>query len=218
MNLFDRLNYAIRNSEASLVNLLSAIAPWGAPLAPAYMSYQHMVNFLEFPQWVALSVGVVVEILGLSTIRTTLDFWSHNKRQRAEYKKSPVWIAIFAFLFYMLIVLVLNVMLDTSASAAALIASRALLTLLSVPAALILAVRAQHADLLSEISEQKAQKQKDSMKVAKVSESPGKVSDWRSLTERQKLQIAEMDVPEILQEYPISERTAYNWQRRLEDA
>ena len=42
MNVFDAINRWINSVEGSVVNLISAIAPWFAPLAPAYMAYQGM--------------------------------------------------------------------------------------------------------------------------------------------------------------------------------
>ena len=158
MNIFDRINDWVRSSEASLVNLLSAIAPWAAPLAPAFLSYTHMVNNLAFPVWVAMSVAIVVEILGLSTISTALSFWSHNKRYKTEYKKAPVGLVIVAFSFYLAIILTMNVLLEAYDGPQTHIIAKALLTLLSIPAALILAVRTQHTELLNEIKEDKEAK------------------------------------------------------------
>lgn len=161
MNLFDSLNSAIRNSEASLVNLLSAIAPWAAPIAPAYMSFFHMTGVLAFPEWVAGSVAVVVEVLGLSTISTAIAFWAHNKRYRTEFRKAPVWVAVTAFVSYLSIVLTVNVLLEATQAKYALILAKGLLTLMSVPAAIILAVRTQHTNLIDEMREDKDRRRQD---------------------------------------------------------
>ena len=45
-NIFDKLNEWINGIEGSLVNFLTAFSPWLAPLAPAYMTFVHMVEFL----------------------------------------------------------------------------------------------------------------------------------------------------------------------------
>ena len=154
-NIFDRLNDGIRNGEASLVNLLSAIAPWLAPLAPAYLSYTHMSSKLAFPKPIAWAVAIVVEVMGLSAVSTALLFWAHNKRYSKEYKKAPIKIVIGAFVFYLAVILAINVLLEISVANWALVTAKSLLTLLSIPAALILAVRTQHQELLNEIKDRK---------------------------------------------------------------
>lgn len=166
MTIFYSLNRLIRDSEASLVNLLSAVAPWLAPLAPAYLTYSHLTNAaFSFPTYIALSVAAVVEVLGLSSVSTVLAFRAHNKRYKDEKRKAPVWVALFSFVVYLLIILVINVVLDAALLAgsglrydAAVIFAKALLTLLSVPAAVILAVRTQHKEVLDEIDEQRQQR------------------------------------------------------------
>jgi hypothetical protein len=152
VTLFDRWNNGIRQGEASLVNLLSAVAPWGAPLAPAYMSYGGMVNHLDYQPWVALILAGVIEILGLATVHTTLLFWQHNRRYRAEYKRQPVELAGGMFAFYLLVVLVVNVLLEwPTTSIYTPLVARGLLTMLSIPAAVTMALRTLHTEMLNEI-------------------------------------------------------------------
>ena len=72
-NSFDKLNEWVNNTEGSLVNFLTAFSPWLAPIAPAFMTYHHMVEFLEFPIWIAVILALLVEILGFSTVSTGLE-------------------------------------------------------------------------------------------------------------------------------------------------
>jgi hypothetical protein len=231
--MFDQLNAAIRNSEASLVNLLSALAPWAAPLAPAYMSFTHMTQTLEYPIPIAWAVAIVVEVLGLSAISTIIAFWSYNRRYKAEYRKAPVWIAISSFVAYLAIVLVVNVVLDASqiadsglSQAWVTLAAKALLTLLSVPAAVILAVRTQHKELLDEIDRER-ERRRD---VSRSNHKPKQTSNQMGaqpvarrkqkffqeyqdgkLQETLKQQGLEMTPVVIAGMYQVSERTAYRW-------
>lgn len=153
-NIFDRLNYGIRGFEGSLVNLLSTLTPWLAPLIPAYMTYTHVNNYLDFPHWVALIAGITVEFLGLTTVSTTLAFWSHNQKYKTDVRRVPVIIPLLTFVFYLLVVISINVLLDVYGGQAV-IAVRVLLTLLSVPAAVIIATRRQHGEIIDEIRVQK---------------------------------------------------------------
>lgn len=156
-NVFDRANETIRDTESSLVNLLSAIAPWGAPLAPAYMAYHGMTARLGFAPAVALVLAFVIEILGLATVSTTIQFWQHNRRQRAEYRRMPVLVPAGMFAAYLLIVITVNVLLELPLpdSYQVPVIARALLSLLSIPAAVTLAIRTQFAELKREIQNAK---------------------------------------------------------------
>lgn len=161
-DFFERLNDWIRNTESSIVNFLSSFAPWLAPIIPAYMTYSHASGVLEFPIAVAIPAALVVEILGFSAVSTFLAFWFHNRRTTAGVKRAPIEVVVIAFVFYLALIVVSNVLLDgtkgTGYESWAVVAVRALYTLQTIPAALIVAVRTQHRELLSEISREKAEK------------------------------------------------------------
>jgi len=168
MNLksfFDGLNEGIRGGEQSMVNFFSAVGPWLAPLAPAYSSWHHMTTAMGFPNWVSWAIAAVVEILGLSAVSTVISFWSYNRRKMADYKKAPVWVALVSFIFYLAIILIVNVLLDLAKINSmgwdveyVKVAANGFLSLLSVPAAIILAVRTQHHELLDDLAKEKAEK------------------------------------------------------------
>lgn len=156
-NIFDRANRTIRQTEGSVVNLVSSLAPWGAPLPAMYMSYRHMIDTLKFPVEIAVPVAGVIEILGFSVVSTILSFWMHNRKYKDETKKSPVILVVAAFAFYLGIIVTMNVLIDATTGTewanGAIIAVRALLTMMSIPAALVLAVRTQHQEMLNDFEE-----------------------------------------------------------------
>jgi len=160
--IFAKWDKAIRGAEASFVNFISAIAPWGAPLPVAYMSFNHMNTVLNFPLAISIPTSLVIEILGFSTVSTIIGFWSHNRKYTDDKRKSPIGIAIGAFVLYLLIVITMNVALDatvgTSAEHGMIIAVKGLLTLMTIPAALILAVRSQHQEALMDAEETKRER------------------------------------------------------------
>lgn len=157
-NIFDRINDWIRDAEGSLVNLLSAIAPWGAPLAPAYMSFRGMQLHLGYTPFVALVVAAVIEILGLATVHTTLVFWKHNRRYSKEDNKMPTTLAGGMFALYLVIILTVNIALEWPVKwVYTPILARALLSLLAVPASITLAVRALHTELLHDMQRKRVQ-------------------------------------------------------------
>ena len=164
-NFFDRLNDWVNDTEGSLVNFLTAFSPWLAPLAPAYMTFRHMDEFLHFPFLISLALALLVEILGFSTVSTALDFWFHNRKEKSGIKRAPMEVVVGVFVFYLFLILVSNVVIDISVAyldenwqQAAVILVKALLTLQTIPGALIVAVRTGHRELLRQIKKEKEQK------------------------------------------------------------
>ncbi len=160
-NVFDKFNGWIDNTEGSIINFLTAIAPWGAPTPPAYMTYVHSMGVLNFPPAIAFIVAMVVEILGLATVSTGIKFWKYNQKNKrsSEYRRAPVEVVIGAFFFYLSVIILSNVVLDATGyfwpqyTNWAIVGVKALFTLLTVPAALIISVRQQHRDVLDEIQQ-----------------------------------------------------------------
>lgn len=217
-NFFETFNVWLRNTESSIVNTISAISPWLAPLAPAFMTFQHASNTLAFPPAVAYPTAAVVEILGFSTVSTSLAFWFYNRRNTAAGKRAPVEIAIGAFVFYLALIVVSNVLLDTFDNAKwAVITVRALFTLQSIPAALIVAVRTQHRDLLAQIEREKN---------APRTGSPNKKGDseretngsrtFASLTNEEKEYLLRVNSKEAALKLGVTPRAVQKWRARLE--
>jgi len=147
--IFKKINEWIRMWEASVINLLSAIAPWLAPLAPAYMTYQNCRGVFEFPEWLAVALAVLAEILGLASINTALTFWAHNRKYTLDKHKVPLWIPITAFVFYLMVIGTMNVVLEIwPGDRGVLILARALLLAMVIPAGVLIAVRAAHTEII----------------------------------------------------------------------
>lgn len=165
-------NRLMRAVESILIDLFAATAPWLAPVLPAYMVWHSLTQRLDMPDWVSIVGALVIEFLGLSAISTTLALWTYNdhkresarepgkaaKRKKGALKRikglAPVWVAFGAGAFYLIVVLVVNVLLDQAGPIER--TAKALLSSLSVIAGIILAVRAQHAKRLEEIEQRKA--------------------------------------------------------------
>lgn len=173
---FDRLNEWIRNTESSIVNFLSSFAPWLAPIIPAYMTYSHATGVLDFPIAVAVPAAMVVEILGFSAVSTFLAFWFYNRRTVAGSKRAPIEVVIIAFVFYLALIVLSNVLLDASKGENwetwAIVGVRALYTLQTIPAALIVAVRTQHRELLADMAKEKREKQNNTEQGSSQRNSP----------------------------------------------
>ena len=142
--------------ERVLIDNIAATTPWLAPLIPAYLVYHNMAGRLGFWHPLAMAGAVAVEFLGLGAVHTALEFWTYNDAKRQSDNAAPFWVALGAGLFYVVIVLTVNAVLDLVHTPAVDVLAKALLSLLSVDAALIIALRAQHRRRLAEIAAEKA--------------------------------------------------------------
>ena len=138
---------AITNAlETTLADNVAATVPWLAPLIPAAIAYDHMASVLLFDPWLAFVGAAVVELLGLSTVTTAVQFWQYNiagdSAKPKPERRAPFGMAFAAAAFYFLVVITVNVLLDEAGGTARL--AKALLSTLSIVGALTVAIRSQH--------------------------------------------------------------------------
>jgi hypothetical protein len=146
----------VKRFEALAIDTIAAITPWLAPLIPAYLVYHNMLERLAYTELFALIGATAVEFLGLSAVHTAVTFWQWNDNHKSE--RAPFWFALGAGLFYVVIVLTVNAALDIWRDVEGVkILAHALLSLLSVDAAVIIAIRAQHARMLNDKRERRLQ-------------------------------------------------------------
>ncbi|MBE2197114.1 MAG: hypothetical protein IAE79_00795, partial [Anaerolinea sp.] len=137
-------------AETAVLDNVAATTPWLAPLLPASIAYHHLKDYLQFSTPMALVGAGVVELLGLSAVHTAFQLWQYNDEKRESESAAPFVPAALAGGVYLLVVITVNVILEaanTSPSTAAIasIVAKALLSTLSIVAAFVLALRAQHA-------------------------------------------------------------------------
>ena len=48
-----------RATENLLIDIVASYSPWIAPLVPAYMTFQNMIGYLDFPAWAGSMSRVV---------------------------------------------------------------------------------------------------------------------------------------------------------------
>jgi len=150
MNIFEKITYAIKGVESAAVELLVTLGPWLAPLTPAAMTYRHVTESLGFkPIW-GFTTAVAVEILGLASVHTISKFHQWNKQERSKGKKVSTLPIVFTFVFYLGIVMTINLALDWNITTVAQKLALVSLILLSVPAMIVVATRATHTRLLME--------------------------------------------------------------------
>lgn len=222
------LNQAV---EVLVVDLIASWAPWLAPIVPAYMTYYTMSTNLEFPLWAALAGSLAVECLGLATIQTSVMFWDWNAKARKLDPRAPLWAAIVMAIFYLAIVILANAILDQTGWER--IVVKALLTSMSVPAGMTIALRAGHARRVQQVVEDTADRRASRQHVIQVlqhelpelsgnfrklpetSTESVVAATWRELSDDQKRSLVGKSTRQIMGLYPgLSERTAFNWAQR----
>lgn len=157
--MFIALSNTINGAEKSFLDLLSALVPYFVPVIPAYLTYYHTVEQMQFPSSVALTAAFVVEVLGITAVSTAIRFWRHNLRYKTAENKAPFWLAVVVYLFYIIIVLVVNVLLEIVAGKrdGMIILSIALFTMLSVPSGVLISIRSQYAEMLEERNQRRTE-------------------------------------------------------------
>jgi hypothetical protein len=205
--------------ERVVIDNLAAFTPWLAPLIPASMAYHNMITRLDFSPVVSLLGAVAVEFLGLCAVSTALEFWKYNEDKRKTDNSAPFVVALLAGLFYVVIILTVNAMLDLTQSLEVKVVAKAMLSLLSVVAAVIIALRSQHRRRLKDIADDKAQRKAERQK-AKSQENLGvsngslikTYADFVKSSESRNGEgpiTAEM----LIAEHGIPRSTAFRWQK-----
>ena len=162
---FESISETIAGAEKSFLDLLSAIVPWAVPVIPAYLTYFHTMNEMGFPSWVAYTAAFVTEVLGIASVATAIKFYRHNLKYKDSKNHAPFWLAIGTYVFYLVILLTVNVLLEIVAGtrSTAVITALGLFSLLSFPSAVLISIRAQHTEILNE-----AEEKREERKAAKI--------------------------------------------------
>lgn len=150
--IFKAITEVINDAEKSFLDLLSALVPYAVPVIPAYLTYFHTRDIMHFPDNVAKSAAFVVEVLGITSVSTAIRFWRHNLKYKTEANRAPFWLALATYVFYIVVVLAVNVMLEVDAAnrTPIVIWAIGLFSLLSMPSGVLISIRTQFAQMLEE--------------------------------------------------------------------
>lgn len=129
--------------ERLLVDVVAAYVPLFAPVIPATIAFFSLYLILKMPLVVSLIGAGVVEFLGLSTVSTTMEFVDYNASRNDDDPPAPTKAAIGATVFYLIVVLTVNVILDESELIHK--AAKLLLSLLSIAGAVTISLRRQQS-------------------------------------------------------------------------
>ncbi len=174
---FGFLADTITNAERGILDFLGAFVPYAVPIIPAYLTYYHTKDMMGFPSWVAFTAAFVVETLGMTSVSTAIKFYRNNQQYKSGENKAPFALALFVYLFYLVVVLSVNVLLEwvDGSRSGYIILAIALFTMLSVPSGVLISIRAQYREILDEREERKAARNPKQEKQGK----PKHASDYK---------------------------------------
>ena len=132
-----------RTFERLLVDVVVAYVPLFAPVIPATIAFLSLFYVLEMPLAVSLIGAGVVEFLGLGTVTTTMQFVDYNASKNDDDPPAPTRAAAGTMVFYLVVVLTVNVMLDDATTIHKI--AKLVLSTLSVAGAVTISLRSQHA-------------------------------------------------------------------------
>src|SRR5688572_8508084 len=162
-DIFQAIADILNGAERSFLDLLSVIVPYAVPVIPAYLTYYHTRDEMTFPHWVAITAAFVVEVLGITAVSTAIRFWKNNQLYKSEKERAPFWLAVGVYVFYIVIVLSVNVILEIVSGVRSgwVIFSIGLFSLLSFPSGVLISIRAQYTEMLEDRQERKAERQNE---------------------------------------------------------
>jgi len=150
--VFSWISETINGGERAVLDALSAIVPYTTASIPAYLTYMHTLTNMNFPDYIAGLAAFTVEVLGVTSVSTAIRFFQWNKNHSNEKEKAPFVLAVATYVFYILITLSVNVILEIYAAtrAPAVIWAIGLFSLLSLPSGVLISVRAQFGEMLED--------------------------------------------------------------------
>jgi hypothetical protein len=146
-------------SEENLINNVARVTPWLAPLIPASFAFNNAKSALGASNMMAYVIAAAIEFLGLGVVHTAFTLWEYNQTKREKDPVAPTWIMVLMGVFYLTVVILVNILLDLADVAYIDVAAKATLSLISIPAAFVLAIRAQHRHRLNVIDADKVKRQ-----------------------------------------------------------
>jgi hypothetical protein len=152
---------SVNNIESAWVNLLAFIIPYAVSLIPAMMTFRNSQTMLGFEVWEAINAAAAIEFFGIVTMDTALRFYQYNKKYTKDANKAPVGMAVFSYVFYLAIIITVNVVMEIAAAPSGSlhwfsgesfwkIVALSLLSTLGFPSAVTIGIRTQHKEILAE--------------------------------------------------------------------
>lgn len=150
MNIFDWIVRQLDRTEVSFITFVAKIVPVIVPIIPAQIGYKNVTNTeygLGWSPTLGWSYAIAIEGLGYAAIYIGMRFWEHNRKLRETDEKAPLFGVVVIYIIYICVTLFVNALLDYKANLEIYkVIATAMVSLLSVPAGLLMGISAIHTE------------------------------------------------------------------------
>ena len=153
---FQRVRTLAEGFENFLVDEVSSVAPWLAPIPSAYLVARATIVYLAWGQLLAVVAALIIESLGLSTASTALALRNYNNSRRKADEPAPFGLAACLFVCYLVITVGFTGIFELDPALAKL--APPLFPLLALMGSVNLALRADHKRRLQMIADERVER------------------------------------------------------------
>lgn len=112
LSMLQNLNIIRSEVEVTVVDFVAGFIPWLSSIIPAYFSYVHLNTILHVPAAFAFLFALVVEGLGFANVSTAIQFAEYNKQKQFNKnfakQKAPTRIVIGNLGIYLTVIVLVN--------------------------------------------------------------------------------------------------------------
>lgn len=155
-SLTEGIVFFIDNLERLAIVIVSRVAPWAAPLAPAYLVATTVQRHFGTPQAVGIAVGVTLEAVGIAATHITLEMYQYNQTRLKSHPEAPFGVGLIVTSVYFLVGFSLTVVLELLPDLV--VIAPAAFFLLAIVAYITLALMSGHSRRVQGIQQEKEEK------------------------------------------------------------
>lgn len=139
----DRAVDFLDRAELWGMTLITKVIAFLTPIPVSLQTKTHAMKYLDYSEFWSWVIALIVEFLGYASIYKALQFAEHNRRYTDPKNKAPFKLAIATYIFYLIAVIVFNVIPEIATQKAShIIAMNIVLALFSVPGGVIAGISA----------------------------------------------------------------------------
>lgn len=114
-NVFDWFREVLEAADVPFVLLVLVVLPFVVPFVPAWVTARNLHEIMKFPKEIAFVGGATVELLGFAGAILLLRYITELVEDKSNRRWITVALTGFAYVFYLIAVIVINVILDWQA-------------------------------------------------------------------------------------------------------
>ena len=164
--------------ERYLVQFVARSSPWLAPLPSGYFVARASIVHLDLPLIMAIVVGAIIELLGITSVHTWLWLTDWNINKRKSDPESPAVFAVFLGVIYLIAAVGLTVVLEVAPYLA--LYAPANFPILAVIGAVNLALIAQQQQRKNALQRKRQERKRNFAYHPKIQTKPNLVAQDRS--------------------------------------